>query len=75
MRLEFRRKETKKMQKMVVVLGIYKIIKKKKKKRKKDLKIGMRRDWIVVGPLFVGEGGEHEHKQLIGSRFPYPKKN
>ena len=39
---------------MVVVLGIYKIIKKKEKKNK-DLRIGMRRDWIVVGPNFEGE--------------------
>ena len=62
---------------MVVVLGIYKIIKKKekkKKKKKKDLRIAMRRDWIVVGPNFEGEGGECDHKQLTGSRFSYPKK-
>ena len=32
----------------------------------------MRRDWIVVGPLFEGEGGEREQKQLTGSKFPYP---
>ena len=63
---------------MVVVLGIYKIIKKKKrkkkKKKKKDLRIAMRRDWIVVGPNFEGEEGECDHKQLTGSRFSYPKK-
>ena len=35
----------------------------------------MRRDWIVVGPNFEGEGGECDHKQLTGSRFFYPKKN
>ena len=35
--------------KMVVALGINKI-KKKKKKRLED--------WIVVGPIFEGEGGE-----------------
>ena len=34
----------------------------------------MRRDWIVVGPNFEGEGGECDHKQLTGSRFSYPKK-
>ena len=45
---------------------------KKKEKKKKDLKVGMRRDWIVVGPLFEGEGGEREQKQLTGSKFPYP---
>ena len=61
---------------MVVVLGIYKIIKKKEKKekKKKDLRIGMRRDWIVVGPNFEGERGECDHKQLTGSRFSYQKK-
>ena len=58
--------------KLEVVLGIYKIIKKKKEKKKKDLKVGMRRDWIVVGPLFEGEGGEREQKQLTGSKFPHP---
>ena len=33
--------------KMVVALGIYKIILKKRLE-----------DWIVVGPIFEGEGGE-----------------
>ena len=38
--------------KMVVALGIYKIIKKKKGLEDRD------EDWIVVGPIFEGEGGE-----------------
>ena len=39
--------------KMVVALGIYKIIiKKKKGLEDRD------EDWIVVAPIFKGEGGE-----------------
>ena len=38
---------------MVVALGIYKI----KKKKKKGLE-DRDEDWIVVGPIFKGEGGE-----------------
>ena len=37
---------------MVVALGIYKIIIKKKGLEDRD------EDWIVVAPIFKGEGGE-----------------
>ena len=39
---------------MVVALGIYKIIIKKKKNGLEDRD----EDWIVVAPIFKGEGGE-----------------